>query len=585
MSGKNDKDPSHKRKNDKPCEGRRYAIPSPKFITALADSCGISGLSDENLSLLGEDVSYRLREILFNCTVHLRSNKEKKLRSYHVDRALPGGTERVYGFLSGGSANFLYASEADAYVYHDNLIDVDLLALALSNDKYIQMGEVFIRGVWFLPDEIQPSSEPPRIDSSGDSPALTPVSVDYYNKIAMAVLSKHEKLFCEAVNDLARNPKIAHVIPYFLNLLGEGIKGKLRGGMHCMRLLEMVRALTLNRHIYRDATVMVNELVTNLLLCALDPRIPSGTSLDDYELRATAADVLACVVKYWYRSNAKLLKDIVQKLGSVLLDGSSSLRSHYGALVTLCSLGVDALNYCLWPHLEQYLEFISTLGIGHETKELEAPLLDAAELLYKHEGKALLNKSFEGHSIAPERFVMIDRLLYSHFGDSLCARRPGCNLFTGVTSEGIGHTRSGDDSLSSSVIKDSVCNDFEMEYRNWTAIAKIPNRIVPLCDNVNSAKHASSQEQERKNSRKVDVRSVFEVVPKIGSQQPIQISSIRGVSPWPHKLRQRTLPDWRGQFQPPSLYQVKSCQVNCVGKLARKYQQQRNTSFDFSAIL
>jgi hypothetical protein len=72
--------------------------------------------------------------------------------------------------------------------------------------------------------------------------------------------------------------------------------------------------------------------------------------------------------------------DILQKLGSVLLDGSNSLRNHYAVLKTLCALGYEALDYCLWPHLEQYLAFLDTVRVQHEIMKNKM-FLSAASVL------------------------------------------------------------------------------------------------------------------------------------------------------------------------------------------------------------
>lgn len=75
------------------------------------------------------------------------------------------------------------------------------------------------------------------------------------------------------------------------------------------------------------------------------------------------------VVNRWCHTDSKLHLDILQKLGSVLLDGSNSLRNHYGALRAVCALGYAALDYCLWPHLEQYLSFLDIMRVQLEIRK------------------------------------------------------------------------------------------------------------------------------------------------------------------------------------------------------------------------
>lgn len=46
----------------RPIDEKRFAIFSKETIRAIADSVGIGEISDQAAALLGEDVSYRLRE-------------------------------------------------------------------------------------------------------------------------------------------------------------------------------------------------------------------------------------------------------------------------------------------------------------------------------------------------------------------------------------------------------------------------------------------------------------------------------------------------------------------------------------------
>ena len=79
------------------------------------------------------------------------------------------------------------------------------------------------------------------------------------------------------------------------------------------------------------------------------------------------------VMNNWCKYESNLQLEILQKLGSVLLDGSSSLRSHYAAIKTLSALGHEALDFCLWPNLEQYLVFLDILYAQQNIKTSKIP--------------------------------------------------------------------------------------------------------------------------------------------------------------------------------------------------------------------
>jgi hypothetical protein len=65
MSGKSDKLQSHKKKTEKKSgESRKYAQISYDSISFVAETNGLTALSEDIRNQLAEDVSYRLREVI-----------------------------------------------------------------------------------------------------------------------------------------------------------------------------------------------------------------------------------------------------------------------------------------------------------------------------------------------------------------------------------------------------------------------------------------------------------------------------------------------------------------------------------------
>ncbi|XP_023247741.1 uncharacterized protein LOC106636749 isoform X3 [Copidosoma floridanum] len=64
---------------------KQYAISSTEWITALAEKLDFPPLSDVLLCKLGEDISYRLREILHKCALRLRHSKRRYLKSVDIN--------------------------------------------------------------------------------------------------------------------------------------------------------------------------------------------------------------------------------------------------------------------------------------------------------------------------------------------------------------------------------------------------------------------------------------------------------------------------------------------------------------------
>ncbi|KAJ9590983.1 hypothetical protein L9F63_015989 [Diploptera punctata] len=605
MSGKSDQLQSHKKKTEKKSgEGRKYGQISYDSVVAAAESNGITGLQEDVAKQLAEDVSYRLREIIHKCSVHMRQNKRRKLTTADVNAVFQiSDVPTIYGHVGAEEQiNYVYIKEANIFVPAE--VEIELPAMALSNTVYIQKRAPFVKGDWINAD----TSSEAGVKSEDSKPVYQPPShlITYYKHISKIIMGSSEKHLQVVLKDLQCNNKIGPVIMYLINMLTLGLSKLSRGGPGTFlrhRFLRTIEALTVNTYIKPNTNISVHHLISMVLKCVLDPALIEGISPKcNYQLRDTAAHVLAKVVNSWCSSESKLQLEILQKLGSVLLDGSSSLRSHYAALRTLCALGHEALDYCLWPHLEQYLLFLDTLYVQRSIKtskgpfsplmrfqqhsdliEIEGAILDAAEMMYR--------KICENQSTIPQNTMILERMLETHFGDALCARRSYYTV-TEPKCEGNNPVSNGSamevDTLVPSVMKDTSSNDFELDYRNWTAIAKIPIHVPPLF--LSNNKNLSSLPDRRMNAHTSSrVSSAFEISIKNEYYSSTIHFSFAGANPMSkRRLKRRRLDPSHAQLACPSIYFAKSCQVSCIGKLNRKQHKSvlsRSWSVDIKAVL
>ena len=89
-------------------EEKRFAILTKESIKLIADAAGCADLSDDVAALLGEDVSYRLREAAQVCSLyHLQSMPNAVCPMVLTGKILSGQTnshllpDRISGFDTG----------------------------------------------------------------------------------------------------------------------------------------------------------------------------------------------------------------------------------------------------------------------------------------------------------------------------------------------------------------------------------------------------------------------------------------------------------------------------------------------------
>lgn len=196
-------------------------------------------------------------------------------------------------------------------------------------------------------------------------------------------------------------------------------------------------------------------------------------------------------------------------------------------------------------------------------------LQTAAEMLYRKHLNSL-DQSPSSHSI-----MVLEKLLVAYFGDRLCARRLYYPVAT-TKQDSMETNTSNDggmdvDMLVSSVRKDTGNSDFDLDYRNWTAVAKIPVHVPPLLVKSSTILSATLSGRRFNTLSSIRISGAFEC-PIKREQCPNAIHfNFAGANPVSQRrLKRRILDPRHAQFVSPSVYFSKSCQVGCIGKLVHR---------------
>jgi hypothetical protein len=181
--------------------------------------------------------------------------------------------------------------------------------------------------------------------------------------------------------------------------------------------------------------------------------------------------------------------------------------------------------------------------------------------------------SSQAQSPAEHNILLLEKLLEEYFGDTLCARRLHHPIAT-TKQEGVGTNtcnsgRMEVDMLVSAAMKDTGESDYD--YRNWTAIAKIPFHVPSLF--VKSNRNLSAALPNRRFNMPSDLRisSTFELPVKQEHCPNTIHFNFAGANPVPKRnLKRRILDPRHAQLVRQSAYFNKSCQVSRIGKLVHR---------------
>ncbi|XP_076803119.1 TAF6-like RNA polymerase II p300/CBP-associated factor-associated factor 65 kDa subunit 6L [Clavelina lepadiformis] len=334
-----------------PSDERKFAIFSPSSIQNYAESIGISNLPESILQKLGEDISYRLREITSKSCEFMRHSRRGKLKASDIDRAMRWSNIQL---IKGAPDSTDFRVIEQMYVIPDPV--VDLQQLALDQMEPSQLKPASLSTEWLSTDD-------PAVNPQNDSLQETthPASLEqrtseeytmYYSTTVECILSDNKPLFQEMLKDISSNPRIGHLVPYFVDFFSQAnlISHNLN---KLMWMLQTINALCSNSYI--SLQLYLKPLMTSVLYCVVEPLAASMNPLNDHwVLRDYGARLLAKIVYSYPCKTDMLMEHLFDALVNVLSDSTKPLCSHYGALVCIAALGTTVAIKLL-PVWEKYI--------------------------------------------------------------------------------------------------------------------------------------------------------------------------------------------------------------------------------------
>ncbi|BES88871.1 TAF6-like RNA polymerase II, p300 CBP-associated factor (PCAF)-associated factor [Nesidiocoris tenuis] len=420
---------------------------STQSITLTASSIGIENLSKKVRQLIADELTFKMRELIYKAKFIMSRNKRTKLTNDDVDKAMKllGGCE-IFGHDTKEPSSFIQIPELDLYVEEDE--EIDVVEAALEESIYEQRPEPYIQGTWLLPE------------GHVEEPLSSAENSKYFCLFAKTIMTGSPSHLRVVLNDLRTNPKIGPLCPHFLNLVahlasntpvvslghpvaspGTTVNQKPARDVNLSNtLISVVHAIAHNRYVDPSPYFAVNRAVVSLLNIVIETN--ETTACDDLAVRYRAGHLLAKVVKTW-TIQLRQQMGIVRRLLQHLLDPGRPLQSHYGAIVALTALGQLTYDFHFWPVIERYVPQLEQRCSYRKktekpppeqsTKEQPPPTTqpssDIPDDMELHVMTALLVAARSTHQKEPtsleqlEKLYRVDQMLYDMFGDSVTPLR------------------------------------------------------------------------------------------------------------------------------------------------------------------
>ncbi|XP_011003500.1 PREDICTED: transcription initiation factor TFIID subunit 6-like isoform X1 [Populus euphratica] len=355
------------------------SIVAKETIEVIAQSIGISNLSEDVALTLAPDVEFRMRQIMQEAIKCMRHSKRTRLTTDDVDGALNlTNVEPIYGFASGGALQFKRAiGHRDLFYVDDKDIDFkDVIEAPLPKaplDTAVVCHWLAIEGVQpAIPENaplevIAPPSDGKISKQNDEFPVDIKLPVKhvlsrelqlYFDKITdLTVRRSDSVLFKEALVSLATDSGLHPLIPYFTYFIADEVARGLNDYSLLFALMRVVWSLLQNPHIHIEP--YLHQLMPSVVTCLVARKLGNRFADNHWELRDFTANLVASICKRFGHVYNSLQTRLTKTLLNALLDPKRSLTQHYGAIQGLAALGPNVqVRLLLLPNLKPYLQLL-----------------------------------------------------------------------------------------------------------------------------------------------------------------------------------------------------------------------------------
>ncbi|KAJ6873883.1 transcription initiation factor TFIID subunit 6-like isoform X2 [Populus alba x Populus x berolinensis] len=354
------------------------SIVAKETIEVIAQSIGISNLSEDVALTLAPDVEFRMRQIMQEAIKCMRHSKRTRLTTDDVDGALNlTNVEPIYGFASGGALQFKRAiGHRDLFYVDDKDIDFkDVIEAPLPKaplDTAVVCHWLAIEGVQpAIPENaplevIAPPSDGKISEQNDEFPVDIKLPVKhvlsrelqlYFDKITdLTVRRSDSVLFKEALVSLSTDSGLHPLIPYFTYFIADEVARGLNDYSLLFALMRVVWSLLQNPHIHIEP--YLHQLMPSVVTCLVARKLGNRFADNHWELRDFTANLVASICKRFGHVYNSLQTRLTKTLLNALLDPKRSLTQHYGAIQGLAALGPNVVRLLLLPNLKPYLQLL-----------------------------------------------------------------------------------------------------------------------------------------------------------------------------------------------------------------------------------